>query len=37
MLLVPLLPLNTKYLVAMVISNGGTNTGEFNVYKNSVK
>lgn len=37
LLLVPLLPRNIKCLLAMVISNGETNTGEFSIYKNSVK
>lgn len=36
-LLVPLLPRNIKCLLAMVISNDETNTGEFSIYKNSVK
>lgn len=32
-----LLPRNIKCLLAMVISNDETNTGEFSIYKNSVK
>lgn len=37
MLLLPLLRVNIKCLLAKVISNGEANTGELNIYKNSVK
>lgn len=37
LLLVPLLPRNIKCLLTIVIPTDETNTGEFSIYKNSVK